>query len=300
VISTLPDHVLIDDPHDPRIAGYRQVRERDLIGREGMFIAEGEVVLRMLVAQTRVDHGRFEAVSVLIAEKRLAGLAPMLASLPDTVPVYAAGQAVLDAIVGFHIHRGILALGRRTQAPDAEALLAGLPSRALVVGLFGSANHDNVGGVFRNAAAFGADAVILDAGCCDPLYRKAIRVSVGAALVVPFARLAPGEDALALFERHGLASIALSPGGETTLAELHRPDRVAVLLGAEGPGLPEGVLARAKTVRIPMAVGFDSLNIATASGVVLHQLRFMGEGKPANALVHPSPLAGEGVGGADG
>jgi len=153
--------------------------------------------------------------------------------------------------------------------------LAGLPERALVVALFGIANHDNVGGVFRNAAAFGADAVILDQTCCDPLYRKAIRVSVGAALVTPFARLSPGEDAVTLFERHGFASVALSPAGVTTVAELRRPDRIAVLLGAEGPGLPADLLARAQNVRIPMAAGFDSLNVATTSGVVLHHLAFM-------------------------
>ena len=246
------------------------MRERDLVGREGVFIAEGEVVLRMLIASPR-----FEPVSVLIAQKRIVGLSPMLADLPEDAPVYAAGQAVLDAIVGFPIHRGILALGRRTLAPSADDLLAGLPTRALVVALFGIANHDNVGGVFRNAAAFGADAVLLDPTCCDPLYRKAIRVSVGAALTVPFARLATGEDALGLLGRHGFGAVALSPSGRTALAELRRPDRVAVLLGAEGPGLPAEVLARADSVRIPMAPGFDSLNVATTSGVVLHHLAFM-------------------------
>ena len=246
------------------------MRERDLVGREGVFIAEGEVVLRMLIASRR-----FDAVSVLIAQKRMASLSPMLADLPEAVPVYAAGQAVLDAIVGFPIHRGILALGRRALAPRADDLLAGLPARALVVALFGIANHDNIGGVFRNAAAFGADAVLLDPTCCDPLYRKAIRVSVGAALTVPFARLAPGEDALDLLGRHGLGAVALSPTGRTSLADLRRPDRVAVLLGAEGPGLPTEMLARADSVRIPMAPGFDSLNVATTSGVVLHHLAFM-------------------------
>ena len=259
----------IDDPEDPRIAAYRHVRERDLVGREGLFVAEGEVVLRLLVAQNR-----FEPVSVLIAEKRLAGLAGLLAALPDAVPVYAAGQAVMDAIVGFPIHRGVLALARRAASPGADELLAGLPARALVVGLFGSANHDNVGGVFRNAAAFGADAVILDPTCCDPLYRKAVRVSVGGVLKVPFARLAPGQDALDLFERHGFDAVALSPGGETELADLRRSDRAAVLLGAEGPGLPADLLARTRTVRIAMAAGFDSLNLATASGIVLHHLAF--------------------------
>ena len=246
------------------------MRERDLVGREGVFVAEGEVVLRMLIASLR-----FAPVSLLIAEKRLAALRQMLVDLAEDVPVYVAGQAALDAIVGFPIHRGILALGRRTATPAAGELLANLPRRALVVALFGIANHDNVGGVFRNAAAFGADAVILDATCCDPLYRKAIRVSVGAALVMPYAWLAPGEDAVALFERHGFASVALSPTGATRLADLRRPDRVAVMLGAEGPGLPADLLARAQGVRIPMAAGFDSLTVATTSGVVLHHLAFM-------------------------
>jgi len=269
VTPALAGVIPIEDPGDPRIAAYRQVRERDLVGRKGVFIAEGQVVLRRLIASPR-----FAAASVLIDRKRVAGLAPMLADLPADVPVYAAGQAVLDAIVGFPIHRGILALGRRTAAPTAEALLAGLPPRALVVALFGIANHDNIGGVFRNAAAFGADAVILDPTCCDPLYRKAIRVSVGAALVTPFARLAPGEDAIALFEGLGFTPVALSPAGEAPLAALRRPGRVAVLLGAEGPGLPPDLLARAQSVRIPMAPGFDSLNVATTSGVVLHHLAF--------------------------
>jgi tRNA G18 (ribose-2'-O)-methylase SpoU len=265
-----PDIIAIDDPDDPRIAAYRQVRERDLVGREGLFIAEGEVVLRVLISSRR-----FAPLSLLIAQKRIAGLGPLIADLPQQVPVYAAGQAVLDAIVGFPIHRGVLALGRRSLASTPEQLLASLPASALLIGLFGIANHDNIGGVFRNAAAFGVDAVILDATCCDPLYRKAIRVSVGAALITPFARLAPGQDALALFESHGFSPLALSPSGRTLLAELRRPERVALLLGAEGPGLPADLLARARGVRIPMAAGFDSLNVAIASAVALHHLAFM-------------------------
>lgn len=248
------------------------MRERDLVGREGVFVAEGEVVLRMLIASPR-----FAPASLLLAEKRVAGLMPMLTDLPEDVPVYVAGQVALDAVVGFPIHRGILALGRRTATPTADELLASLPKRALVVALFGIANHDNVGGVFRNAAAFGADAVILDTTCCDPLYRKSIRVSVGAVMVTPFATLAPGEDAVTLLARHGFVSLALSPAGVTTLAEIRRPNRIAVLLGAEGPGLPTDLLGRAQSVRIPMAAGFDSLNVATTSGVALHHLAFMAE-----------------------
>ncbi|WP_448189399.1 TrmH family RNA methyltransferase [Azospirillum sp. sgz301742] len=261
----MPQIVPITDPADPRIAAYRDVRERDLIGREGHFIAEGEVVLRMLIRSPR--HA---AVSLLLAEKRVAGLAALLEELPDHVPVYSVGQAVLDAVAGFPLHRGILALGRREPLPSADALLAGLGPRALVVALFGIGNHDNMGGIFRNAAAFGADAVLLDPTCCDPLYRKAIRVSVGATLLVPTARL--DGDAVDALTRHGFEAIALSPAGETPLAALRRPDRAAVLLGSEGPGLPAGLLARTRTVRIPMAGGFDSLNVATTSGIVLHHL----------------------------
>jgi tRNA G18 (ribose-2'-O)-methylase SpoU len=145
-----------------------------------------------------------------------------------------------------------------------------------VVVLFGVSNHDNVGGIFRNAAAFGADAVLLDGACCDPLYRKAIRVSVGAALALPFARLPPAADPIALFERHGLTALALSPAGETPLARFAPPERAAILLGAEGPGLSAAILRRAQTLAIPMAGAFDSLNVATTSGIVLHHLAFGG------------------------
>lgn len=263
----MPPAIPIDDPDDPRIAAYRNVRERDLVGREGLFIAEGEVVLRILL-----QRSRHRALSLLLAENRVAALAPLTAALPADVPVYAAGRAVLDAIVGFPLHRGILALGRRAAEPGADGLLAALPPRALVVALFGIGNHDNVGGIFRNAAAFGADAVLLDRGCCDPLYRKAIRVSVGAALTVPFAWLDAGTDPVALLARHDFEPLALSPRGGSTLAEVKRSDRAAVLLGSEGPGLPEALMERARTVRIRMAPGFDSLNVATTSGIVLHHL----------------------------
>jgi len=263
----VPSLIVIDDPADPRIAAYRTIRERDFVGREGLFIAEGEVVVRVLA--TRSLH---PPVSLLIAEKRVATLANLIAGLPAEVPVYVASQTVMDAVAGFPMHRGILAVGRRGPLPAPAALLAALPPRAIVVVLFGIANHDNMGGIFRNAAAFGADAVILDGDCCDPLYRKAIRVSVGAALTLPFARLARGEDALTLLEEHGFAVLALSPGGAASLTELRRPDRVGVLFGTEGAGLPQAILARARTVRIEMAGKLDSLNVATASGIVLHHL----------------------------
>jgi len=272
----------IDDPADPRLVDYRQVRERDLAGRDG-FIAEGQVVLEKLVR-----GGRHPLRSVLVAEKRLAGLARLLAELPQGVAVYAAGQAVMDAVVGFPIHRGILAVGeRRPVAP--EALLATLSARALVVGLVGIANHDNMGGLFRNAAAFGADAVLLDETCCDPLYRKAIRVSVGAALTIPFAIAGRAEDLAHSLAGAGFSVAALSPQGEVDLADFEPASRTAALFGAEGPGLPQSVLDRVCGVRIPMAGGFDSLNVATASGIVLHHLAGKARDRPFKGRLN-SPL----------
>ena len=267
----MPRIVAVEDPADPRLAPFRDIRERDLVGREGRFIAEGEVVLRVLL--TRARHA---AEALLIAEKRVAGLSELLGLLDDETPVYSAAQPVMDVIAGFHIHRGILAVGRRAPEPAASALLAGLHERSLVLALFGIANHDNMGGLFRNAAAFGVDALILDPECCDPLYRKAIRVSVGAGLVVPFARLNAGEDALALLSRFGLEAIALSPSADLPLSRLIRPAKAALLLGAEGPGLPKALLQRARSVSIPMAGGLDSLNVATAAGIALHHLAYSG------------------------
>ena len=239
------------------------------MGREGLFIAEGETVLRAFVrdAPERV-------VSLLIDPKRRDKLTDVFAALPQDVLVHLADQAVLDAIAGFHLHRGVLAVGRKPAPIAAGDLLASLPGRAIVLVLCGIANHDNMGGIYRNAAAFGADAVILDADCCDPLYRKAIRVSVGATLSVPTARLGRNEDVTGLLRASGFEGLALSPAAAEVLASLAPAPRTAVLLGAEGPGLTPEVMAGARTVGIPMANGFDSLNVATTSGIVLHHLRF--------------------------
>ncbi|HLI65726.1 MAG TPA: RNA methyltransferase [Caulobacteraceae bacterium] len=264
--------VPIASPDDPRIVAYRTVRDRDVSGHGDHFVAEGEVVLRILVR----PGGRCSPVSLLVSDKRLPRLAPLIEPLPADVPVYVAGQGVMDAVAGFAIHRGILAIGRRPADPGAAALLARLSSRALVVGLFGVGNHDNMGGLFRNAAAFGVGAVLLDPRCCDPLYRKAIRVSVGGALTVPFARLADGVDMLDTLAAADFAALALSPRGDADLGAVGRPPRAAVLFGAEGPGLPADVLARTRAVRIPMAAGWDSLNVASSSAIVLNALATLG------------------------
>lgn len=263
--------VSIIDPHDPRIEAYRDIRERDLVGRQGLFVAEGKVVVEKLLASSI-----YRPRSLLIAAKRVEALEPLLAQVPKDVPVFVAGQPAIDAVAGFPMHRGVLAIGCRVANPTADSLLNGVfgdhEGGGDVLFLSGIANHDNLGGIFRNAAAFGAKAVLLDPDCCDPLYRKAIRVSVGAALLVPFARLARGEDGLALLERHGIASLALSPAGKTLLSDWRPAHRNAVLLGAEGPGLPLELINRTKSVRIAMFAGFDSLNVATTSGIVLHHL----------------------------
>lgn len=253
----------IESPDDPRLDAYTRMRERDLVGREGRFIAEGEVVLRVLLS----PRARFRVESVLLSPERLPGLAPALAGLD--APVYLASKAVMGAVAGFPIHRGVLAVGLRGPDPAPDALVP--PGPALLVGLVGLANHDNVGGLFRNTAAFGADAVLLDAETCDPLYRKAIRVSAGTSLTVPFARLPAGSDLLDLCERQGLVPVALSPRGED-ITGLPPLPRALLLLGTEGPGLPEALMARARRVAIPMAPGVDSLNVAVAGAVALHRL----------------------------
>nr|MCB7501117.1 hypothetical protein [Enterobacter roggenkampii] len=150
--------ITVFDPDDPCVAPFRDVKERDLTGRQGLFVAEGEVVLRVLASEASLCA----PVSVLIAEKRLEGLSEALERLPADVPVHVAPQAVLNAVAGFDLHRGILALGRRPNPVDPDALLDSLPDRAVVVMACGIGNHDNMGGLFRNAAAFGAGAVLLD------------------------------------------------------------------------------------------------------------------------------------------
>ena len=264
-----PEPIPIEDPLDSRLDDYRQIKERDLVGRKGLFVAEGSVVLRALVASPA-----FEPVSFLIARHRAQSVAPLLAAAPETAPVYLASQPVLDAVAGFDIHRGVLGLGRRRiPAAAPGSLLATLPHDALVVAVVGVGNHDNVGALFRNAAAFGADAVLLDDRCCDPLYRKALRVSVGAGLIVPWVRAGSEVALLDALQAAAFETLALSPGGEETLTSLKPSDRrTALLVGAEGPGLSAAVLARGRRVRIPMAPGFDSLNVATAAAVALSRL----------------------------
>ncbi len=258
----------VNDPDDPRIAAFRDVKERDLTGRQGLFIAEGEVVLRLLASEA----SRCAPVAVLIAEKRLEALGEVLERLPGDAPLYVASQSVLNAVAGFDLHRGILALGRKPQPVEPGDLLDGLPEQAVVVVACGIGNHDNMGGLFRNAAAFGAGAVLLDQTCCDPFYRKAIRVSVGAVLRTPMATALEAGAMIDLLQGRGFEVLALTPSAEQALAAFRPGRRTALLLGSEGPGLPREIIARCRPVGIRMAGGFDSLNVAATSAVALHHL----------------------------
>lgn len=257
--------VAIESADDPRIADFRDIRERDLTGRQNRFIAEGTVVLRMLVEASQ--GGGFVTEKVLLLKNRVDGVAPILERLPDDVPVYVAQAQVLDRIVGFHLHRGVLALGRR-EVVEAE-LIDRLPERSLVLVGCGISNHDNAGSMFRNAAAFKADAIFLDETSCDPLYRKALRVSVGSVLRVPYERKGTGLDVLTRLAANGFAIWTLSPRGEADIRAIPPTKRMALVVGTEGEGLPPAVLERFHSARIPQSQGLDSLNVATATGIAL-------------------------------
>jgi tRNA G18 (ribose-2'-O)-methylase SpoU len=258
--------IAIDRADDPRIAEFRDIRERDLTGRHGRFIAEGTVVLRML-AEAHRGEGDFVAEKVLLLRNRVEGVSDILGRLPADVPVYVAEADVLDSIVGFHLHRGVLALGRRE--PKGGDLIDRLPVRSLVLVGCGISNHDNAGSMFRNAAAFNADAIFLDETSCDPLYRKAMRVSVGSVLSVPYQRGGNALDLLTRLAEHDFAIWSLSPRGETDIRSIPPSDRMALVVGTEGEGLPQAVLSRFRSARIPQSVGLDSLNVATATGIAL-------------------------------
>lgn len=252
---------------DPRIAAYRAVRERDLAKQSGLFVVEGRIALERLIGS------RFETQSLFLAENRIEPLTDLLAAFDPAIPVYMAAQGVMDSITGFHIHRGVLAMAKRDDTASVETILLRLPQTSTVLALIGLANHDNVGACFRNAAALGAGAILLDAASCDPLYRKSIRVSSGAVLQLPFAHAGDGASLLAALKQAGYETWALSPTDGAPLHHLTPPKRLAIVLGAEGPGLPAELIASAHRVSIPMSPGIDSLNVATAGAIALAHVR---------------------------
>lgn len=258
----------ISDPTDPRIVEYTAIRERDLTGRDGKFIVEGRVTLEVFL-----DRSRHQPESLFLEQGRLEPLKGIIDTIADNVPIYTAPQSLMDQIVGFPIHRGVLACGLKADQIDLDAFLARQSqSSTWVVGL-GLSNHDNVGALIRNAAALGASGVILDAQSCDPLYRKAIRVSAGTALWFPIHHGARTQDILSALDRHNINIWALTPNARaTSLYQLSRPEQCALLLGAEGPGLPDQILDAYTPVSIPMSNHVDSLNVATSAAIVLSHL----------------------------
>jgi tRNA G18 (ribose-2'-O)-methylase SpoU len=259
--------VLVTAPRDPRLGDYlrltdvalRRVKEP----AEGLFIAEGEKVIRRALA------AGYPLRSLLLEEKWLEGLADVVAAAG--VPVYVAARDVLDAATGYAVHRGALAAMSRTELPAPADLVEGASRLAVLEDVN---DHTNVGAIFRAAAGLGVDGVLLSPRCADPLYRRAVKVSMGAVFALPYARLDSWRSGLDLLRDAGFTTVALTPGdGSLTLAELadqQRP-RLALLLGAEGTGLRPATIADADvSVRIPMARGVDSLNVAAAAAVAFY------------------------------
>lgn len=257
----------VSDPADPRVAAYTSIREKDLTsGHGGRFIVEGKVTL-----ETLLTRSRFAVESLFLAESRLEPLKGLLSKVPAHVPIYTAPQAVMDQVAGFPMHRGVLACGLKGNIPQpGEFLAKDEPRSGPLLLLSDISNHDNTGACFRNAAAFGAGGVLLDERCCDPLYRKAIRVSSGASLFLPYAQGGTGLDMVNAVLSAGYTVWAMTPRADAApMQSLPVPDKLAILLGAEGPGLPDDIIAAATPVRIPMSGGFDSINVATAGAIAL-------------------------------
>ena len=260
----------ISDAADDRLAVYRDLKDsalrRSAELADGVFVAEGKLALEAVLAS------RYPLRSVLALRRRVGALYEL--NLPVGVPVYVVDDHVMASITGFDVHRGLLGIAGRLPAVTPRDLLAHNPSSLLLV-VEGVNDQENLGAIFRNAAAFGAGAVFLDPTCSDPLYRRSVRVSLGHVLKVPFTRLEPWPGSLQLLREAGFELLALTPGPgaeriEAVSCEL-QGSRVALIVGAEGPGLSPGVLAMCRQVRVPMAPGVDSLNVAAATAVALHR-----------------------------
>ncbi|MEV7630591.1 RNA methyltransferase [Actinoplanes sp. NPDC089786] len=257
----------ITDAADERLGDYRALTDLDLRTKweppHGLFIAEGELVLR------RALRAGYHPRSYLIDAKRV----DQLADLPGDAPVYAATPAVLEQVTGFHVHRGVLASFHRRPLRTADDLIAS--ARRLAV-LEDINNHTNIGAVFRDAAALGVDAVLLSPTCADPLYRRAVRVSMGEVFAVPYARIEPWPAGLAQVREAGFTVLAMTPDPAAVPLHLLTADqrkRSALLLGAEGPGLSRQALAASDVpVKIPMRRNVDSLNVAAAAAVAFWEL----------------------------
>jgi tRNA G18 (ribose-2'-O)-methylase SpoU len=261
--------IRIDDPDDARLRDYVGLTDMELRKRSeperGLFIAEGEKVVARAVA------AGYPMRSMLLSDKWLDLMAPVIER--TGAPVYVGSEALLEQVTGFHVHRGALAAMGRTLLPDPAALLKA--ARRVVV-LEKVNNHTNIGAIFRCAAALGVDAVLLAPDCADPLYRRAVRVSMGTVFAVGWAKLEPWPQALDLLAEHGFRCVALTPAPDAVdlrALRLEPGEKIALLLGSEGDGLSPRAMARCDLkVRIPMAAGVDSLNVAAAAAVACYAL----------------------------
>ena len=254
----------ITNAADPRVADFRDLADADVRpDRRGVVIAEGVNVVERLIASPYLVR------AVIGVQSRIDAMSQPLSTVD--APVYAVDKWMLSDIVGFRVTRGILASATRPAAPSGDALLAGTHRLAVLESLN---DFENLGALFRNAAAFGVDAVLLDPQCADPLYRRSVRVSMGHVLRVPFAVLDDWPNGLKALRGNGFTVLAMTPRSDATpLRDVPRPDRWAVLLGAEGPGLSEAAMAEADIrVCIPMSADVDSLNVATAGAIAFAQL----------------------------
>ncbi len=255
---------------DRRLAEYRNIREPELLRRRGLFMAEGRTVVERLLD---LAGKGYRVQSLLLNDASFAALQHRLTQVPD-IPVFVCSTDELASTVGFNLHRGCLALVERPPERDAASVMN--DAEVLLV-LEGVADPDNVGSAFRNAAAFGATGVLLSPSCCDPLYRKAIRTSMGSVLRMPYARFGNWPHDLAALKANGFTLVALTPRDyaiDLARCAARRPrQKFALLVGTEGPGLTAAAEAFADAcVRIPMRPEVDSLNLATATGIALYYL----------------------------
>ncbi|HEX6516709.1 MAG TPA: RNA methyltransferase [Nocardioidaceae bacterium] len=256
----------VEDAGDPRLADFRDLRDvtlrKHLEAEHGLFLAEGEKVVR------RAVEAGFPVRSFLMAPRWLAGLADVLDS--TDAPCYVLSEALAEEVTGFHVHRGALASLERRPLPSLESVLEG--ARTVVV-LEDIVDHTNVGAVFRSAAALGVDAVLLSPRCADPLYRRSVKVAMGAVFSVPYTRLEDWYDALPRLAADGFTTVALtlSPDASELETAVKGLDRVALVLGTEGHGLsPRWESSAERRAVIPMTAGVDSLNIAAAAAVACY------------------------------
>jgi tRNA G18 (ribose-2'-O)-methylase SpoU len=258
----------VADPADPRLDDFRDLnsvdRRPDLPSGKGLVIAEGVLVVQRMLAS------RFRPRAMLGTDRRLGELADALAGVE--APYYRAQADVMAEVVGFHLNRGVLASASRPPELSVRQVLDGARTVAVLEGVN---DHENLGSIFRNAAGLGVDAVIFGMGCADPLYRRAVRVSMGHALLVPYAWAAAWPGDLHILRDNGFRLLAMTPDPSAhTLAEALTglaDAKVAFLVGAEGPGLTETVMRTSDMrVRVPMSRGTDSLNVATAAALAFY------------------------------